>query len=195
MGCTCCSWWTHLQPPTLWSSSPSASWWGYLTFTVSIAHDRPPHHVLSNRAESWWRFLFYAAQLASSCPVHLSTRWRQPSQTPDRSESYVKCGESTNQHCSDQCDTCSLCFCCQKVSIVPLKVSHIRHSECLHSKCWMSSIIPLFTALCRYDVERLSWPVELYQAGASQTEPARAAQFKRCCEHQARSRSSIATVH
>lgn len=34
-GCTCCSWWTRLQPPTLWSSLPSSSWWGYLTFTVS----------------------------------------------------------------------------------------------------------------------------------------------------------------
>lgn len=37
MGCTCCSWWTHLQPPTLWSSSLSSSWWGYPTSTVSKA--------------------------------------------------------------------------------------------------------------------------------------------------------------
>lgn len=35
MGCTCCSWWTRMQPPTLWSSSLSSSWWGFPTFMVS----------------------------------------------------------------------------------------------------------------------------------------------------------------
>lgn len=34
VGCSCCSWWTHSQPPTLWSSLLSSSWWGFPTFTV-----------------------------------------------------------------------------------------------------------------------------------------------------------------
>lgn len=35
MGCTCCSWWTRLQPPTRWSLLPFLSWWESHTFMVS----------------------------------------------------------------------------------------------------------------------------------------------------------------
>lgn len=35
MGCTCCSWWTRLQPLTRWSLLPFLSWWEFHTFMVS----------------------------------------------------------------------------------------------------------------------------------------------------------------
>lgn len=34
-GCTCCSWWTRLQPLTRWSLLPFLSWWEFHTFMVS----------------------------------------------------------------------------------------------------------------------------------------------------------------
>lgn len=41
MGCTCCSWWTRLLLPILWSSLPSLSFWEFPIFMVSILANSP----------------------------------------------------------------------------------------------------------------------------------------------------------